>query len=150
MKKFKFSLETVLKYRINIEKMKKTEWALARRLRIIEEEKLKSLTDDEKAKREELINMTKRKSLDVYDYLYRARYINQLLHFIEMQKKIVEEKKGEEKKALDIWIEARKNRKALENYRGKLWKEYLIELDKEEQKIVDDLFVNSRRKSVEE
>jgi flagellar FliJ protein len=146
MKKFNFSLETLLKYRINIEKMRKEEWALARKMRMIEEDKLKSLTDDEKAKREELNEMTQGRTFDIYDYLYRAKYINQLLYYIKLQKKVVEEKKEEEKIALNKWIESRKNKKALENYRKKLWKNYLMEMDKEEQKIVDDIFVNSRRK----
>ncbi len=145
MKKFNFSLETLLKYRVNIEKMRKEEWALKRKLRMVEEDKLKSLTDDEKEKRAEIMKMTQGKTLDIYDYLYRVRYLNQLIHFITIQKKVVEEKKEEEIKALEKWIESRKNKKALENYRKKLWKNYLMEMDKEEQKIVDDIFVNSRR-----
>ncbi len=144
MKRFKFSLETLLKYRINIEKKKKEEWARARKERIEAEERLERIYQEERERRE-LLESLMEGEIDLKFFNLTQRYIGQLMRLEKIQSKIVEEKKKIEEEKLKEWIEARKSKKVLENYREKKWKEYLYELDKEEQKIVDDIFLNSKR-----
>ncbi len=148
MKRFKFPLDTLLKYRINIEKKKKEEWAKAKMERVKAEERLEQIYAEERERREYLESLMEGE-LDLREFQLVQRYIGQLIRLERIQSKIVEEKKKVEEEKLKEWIEARKDKKVLENYREKKWKEYLYELDKEEQKMVDDLFLNSRRSANE-
>ncbi len=144
MKRFKFSLETLLKYRINIEKKKKEDWARAKKERVEAEERLEQIYREERERRKVLESLMEGE-IDLKFFNLTQRYIGQLMRLEKIQSKIVEEKKKIEEEKLKEWIEARKSKKVLENYREKKWKEYLYELDKEEQKIVDDIFLNSKR-----
>ncbi len=144
MKRFKFSLDTLLKYRINMEKQKKEEWAKAKMERVKAEERLEQIYREERERREYLESLMEGE-LDLRIFQLVQRYIGQLIRLEKVQAKIVEEKKKIESEKLEEWIEARKAKKVLENYREKKWKEYLYEIDKEEQKMVDDLFLNSKR-----
>ncbi len=144
MKRFKFSLETLLKYRINMEKKKKEDWARAKKERVKAEERLKQIYREERERREQLESLMEGE-IDLKLFNLTQRYIGQLMRLEKIQSKIVEEKKKIEEEKLKEWIEARKSKKVLENYREKKWREYVYELDKEEQKIVDDIFLNSKR-----
>ena len=144
MKRFKFSLETLLKYRINIEKKKKEDWARAKKERVEAEERLERIYQEERERRE-LLESLMEGEIDLKFFNLTQRYIGQLIRLEKIQSKIVEEKKKIEEEKLKEWIEARKAKKVLENYKEKKWKEYVYELDREEQKIIDDLFVNSKR-----
>ncbi len=144
MKRFKFPFDTLLTYRINIEKQKKEEWAKAKMERVKAEERLEQIYREERERREYLESLMEGE-LDLRIFQLVQRYIAQLIRLEKVQAKIVEEKKKIESEKLKEWIEARKAKKVLENYREKKWKEYLYELDKEEQKMVDDLFLNSKR-----
>ncbi len=144
MKRFKFSLETLLKYRIIMEKKKKEDWERAKKERVKAEERLKQIYREERERREQLESLMEGE-IDLKLFNLTQRYIGQLMRLEKIQSKIVEEKKKIEEEKLKEWIEARKSKKVLENYREKKWREYVYELDKEEQKIVDDIFLNSKR-----
>ncbi len=140
MKRFKFPLNTVLKYREIIEKKKKSEWATAKKEREEEEKKLKELINEEE-KIKDLIKGNIKGEIDLRLYFDLLNYISSLIKLQEKQSQIIEEKRRFEEEKLKEWLDAKKEKKAIELYKEKKWKEYLRELDKEEQKMVDDIFL---------
>ena len=142
MKRFEFSLRTLLKYKINLEKKRKSLWALARQKRFEEERLLEEYKAEEASARKRMEEF----SLGAVD-LERLRsfppYVRRLLNLQRAQQSAVKEALKEEEERFQEWIQTRKEKKALENYRAKLWKEYLRELDKSEQIEMDDIFINS-------
>ncbi len=140
MKRFKFPLDTLLKYREVIERKKKAEWAISKKEREEEEKKLYELIEEEESMKKFLKSNLKGE-IDVKTYYDSLNYISTLIKLQENQKEVILEKRKIEEEKLNEWLKAKKDKRAIELYKEKLWKEYLMALDKEEQKMVDDIFL---------
>lgn len=140
MKRFVFKLETVLKYRETLEKMAKNAYSEAQHLLNIEKEKLLVLeTKRDNLKTAYNIKAGAETQPEVLSFL--ATYSAQLLHLIRQQKKITQEKEKAAKEKFDEWNRKRKDVKIIKRLEEKKWQEYLKQVDKEEQKFQDEIFI---------
>lgn len=133
MKKFEFSLKSLLRIKYSLERQAKQKMAQAVVKRdkcqeeIVEMERLKELA------------RKNNKSLTAYEFLMFSRYYtelektrkNKLLELEEIEKEIEEIRKE--------LVSIMEERKVLEKLREKQYEEYLLELGKEQEKLVDDM-----------
>ncbi|NLY49086.1 MAG: flagellar export protein FliJ [Clostridiales bacterium] len=137
MKKFRYSMENVLKLKIQLEEQAKLAYARARSRLTAEEEKLTSL-EDKKASYEQEMRQAGNEKLDIIK-------LRQLSQAIDIMKEKVEQQKIAVKTAaqnLEI-AKVRLNnamieRKTQEKLKEKAWLEYLAEFNAEEQKEIDE------------
>jgi flagellar FliJ protein len=140
MKRFVFKLETVLKYRETLEKMAKNAYSEAQRLLNLEKEKLLVL----ETKRDNLKAAYNVKAGDAAQpeiLSFLSIYSAQLLYLIRQQKRITQEKEKAAKEKFDEWNRKRKDVKIIKRLEEKKRLEYLRQVDKEEQKFQDEIFI---------
>lgn len=140
MKRFVFKLETVLRYRETLEKMAKNAYSEAQRLLNIEKEKLLVL----ETKRDNLKAAYNVKAGDAAQpeiLSFLSIYSAQLLYLIRRQKMITQEKEKAAKEKFDEWNRKRKDVKIIKRLEEKKRLEYLRQVDKEEQKFQDEIFI---------
>lgn len=140
MKRFKFKLENVLEYRVTLETLAKNAYQEALRVLNIERDNLLHLFN----LRKELMNSYNIKAGDVVQpetLMFLSRYTVQLAHLIERQTIVVTEKEEISKEKLQDWTKKRMDLKVIERLKEKKWKEYLKEIDKEDQKFQDEIFI---------
>lgn len=140
MKRFKFKLENVLEYRVTLETLAKNAYQEALRVLNIERDNLLHLFN----LRKELMNSYNIKAGDVIQpetLMFLSRYTVQLAHLIERQTIVVTEKEEISKEKLQDWTKKRMDLKVIERLKEKKWKEYLKEIDKEDQKFQDEIFI---------
>lgn len=140
MKRFKFKLENVLKYRITLEGIAKNEYREALGLLNIEREDLIGLQDNQ------------RQLMRFYDVkpgavvkpemlAFVARYSMQLTRLIEQKRMMVKDKEAVANEKFQDWNKKRKDVKVVERLKEKKWNEYRRETDKEDQIFQDDIFI---------
>lgn len=138
-KRFKFKLETALWHRQLIEDEKKRDFGLAQRdtLTAIRQ---KEIIEEERARyQQELLNKHKEEHIDPNYIMATHTYIYHLnLALTAAEANIAKLKEIEEEKRAAL-VEATKRKKALERLREKKLKDYMYELDREEQKFLDDI-----------
>lgn len=134
---FNFKLERVLNYKETLENEKKSKFAQAKQ-KLAKEESLlddyykhKNLIVKEK---NSVSNKIKAGELVLYN-----SYIDTINKRIENQKIIVTRTKGELEKAKDEMINAVKEKKIFEKLKENKYEEYIYQLGKEEEKIIDSL-----------
>lgn len=140
MKRFKFKLENVLEYRVTLETLAKNAYQEALRILNIERDNLLHLFN----LRKELMNSYNIKAGEVVQpemLMFLSRYTVQLAHLIERQTIVVTEKEEISKEKLQDWTKKRMDLKVIERLKEKKWKEYLKEIDKEDQKFQDEIFI---------
>jgi flagellar protein FliJ len=140
MKRFVFKLETVLRYRETLEKMAKNAYSEAQHLLNIEKEKLLVL----ETKRDNLKAAYNLKAGDAAQpeiLSFLSIYNTQLLYLIRQQKRITQEKEKAAKEKFDEWNLKRKDVKVIKRLEEKKQQEYLRQVDKEEQKFQDEIFI---------
>ncbi len=138
MKKFSFKLETLLRYRVGIEeKERETLTRLNFKLHT-ERSRLDQLRARQHETRLEL-SRARAASTDDAEVQWYYRYLDRLQLEIEQnQKRIVQaEKEVEAQKA--VVVEATKKKKVLDTMKTKKVKEFTIALEKQEQKVVDEI-----------
>jgi flagellar FliJ protein len=140
MKRFKFKLENVLNYRVTLETLAKNAYQEALRVLNLERETLRRLLT---LRRELMKSYDIKAGTIVYPetLTFLARYTVQLTHLIEQQKKTVLEKEEIAKEKFEEWNRRRMDVKVIERLKEKRWKEYLREMDKEDQKFQDEIFI---------
>lgn len=132
MAKFKFSLEKVLDYRWLKEQEAKREYASAQKA-LTEQEDIFQQINQEKENlmevRESTINRMQVQQWYLLDLNQRliatTEAIKEMSHYVEQ--------------ALSVYIEAQKERKILEKLSEKQLAEYQIEMNREEQKMLDEM-----------
>ncbi len=147
MKKFKFSLEKVLSYKIQIEDNLKGEYAEISK-RVLEQEKLINSLED--TVNETLIAIEEEKSLgfDLSKIQMCEGYISMLRTRIEAEnKKLAHLKILEEKKLAEL-LEAKVERSSIENIKDKRIEEYNKEVSKAEEAFIEEFVSNRSRKYI--
>lgn len=140
MKRFVFKLENVLKYRHTIESLAKTAYREALRVLNIEKDKLSQLLDN----RHQLMQAYNIKAGSIVhpeELNFLARYTLQLAHLIEQQRTVIKTREEISQEKFLEWNKKRMDVKVMEQLKEKRWKEYLREMDKEDQKFQDEIFI---------
>jgi flagellar FliJ protein len=136
--RFKFKLDTILKLREREEEGARIELVRVRNEIHMLEDQL------ERAKKD--INEMRKEMLERMEEGMKGEEIPQWKSYIEhlevkmreIQEKILEKRK-EEKKKLEIYLEKRKEREALEKLRKRKFDEYRRGIDLKERKIIDEV-----------
>jgi len=137
---FKFKLQSVLEYRLNIEEKILNEFSGVKRH--LEEQKalLKALVDERESLMNDLRNM-QHAMMRADDIATLVAYVENLREKEKEQKNIIHQaKEAVEQKRKEL-VEAVKNRKVMENLRDKHAEEYLKNINKTEQKNSDEMSV---------
>lgn len=134
---FNFKLERVLNYKETLENEKKSKFAQAKQ-KLAKEE---SLLDDYYKHKNLIVKEKNSVSIKIKAgelVLYNS-YIDTINKRIENQKIIVTRTKGELEKAKDEMINAVKEKKIFQKLKENKYQEYIYQLGKEEEKIIDSL-----------
>ncbi|HLP47870.1 MAG TPA: flagellar export protein FliJ [Candidatus Deferrimicrobium sp.] len=140
MKRFVFKLDNVLKYRETLENLAKNAYSEALRLFHIEKNKLVAL----ETKRDHLKAAydVKAGSVTMPDVLsFLNNYSGQLLFLIGQQREVTSEKEKVVREKFADWNRKRRDVKIMKRLEEKKKQEYLRQVDKEEQKFQDEIFI---------
>ncbi len=138
MKKFKFRLEKVLEHKIRLFDLAEEEYLVEVRVLRAEEEKLEKIKADYRHSMQVLVERTKQKftikELAVhYKYLFHLkREMKNQVDVVVKQEKVVDAKRTR-------LIEASKEKKVLERLKDKRHRTYVYHVEKDEQKMMDDI-----------
>jgi flagellar protein FliJ len=140
MKKFRFSLATLLWHRESLEDKERTELLRIRYKHQVEQDCRKSL---ENKLRETLAELKNKRaaSAEQQELVLFQRYIDRLHLEIEQSARRLAKLDQELERQRIRVIEATKNRKVLDALNDKKKKEYTLNMDRLEQKTVDELVV---------
>ena len=140
MAKFIFNLETLLRHREDTEQRERDELMRINYKHQVEVNHRNSLS----AKFQETMNdIAQRCQTNAIDeeLNWSYSYLNRLTHEIRESEKRLTQLQSEVQAQKEVVIEAAKKRKTLASLRAKKEKEFLVALDKQEQKEIDDLVV---------
>lgn len=140
MKRFTFKLDNVLKYRETLESLAKNEYREALRLLNIEKDRLLDL-QERKDRLKAAYNIEAGSIIDPEMLTFLTTYTGQLLHLIDRQKAVILQREKVAKEKFEVWNGKRKDVKVIKRLEEKKWKQYLREVDKEEQKFQDEIFI---------
>ena len=133
--RFKFSLETLQKYRKSIEDQRRLELASLREKQFLEEEKLCEIRDTQRT----LQRNFQDKNGKTKGYLL---YLDDLSRQSIVQRKAISELSEKVIKARDNLIEASKSKKIIEKLRDQKYEQYRQYLVKQESKVLDEITTN--------
>jgi flagellar FliJ protein len=136
MKKFKYSLDKVLDFKINAEKDKKEMFSKLKMKVEEEEEKLLELSSILQNK---FLNINDSGNTDGIDFKNSYSYIYTLQGKIKRQEELINQYKNKLEISRQQFIYAQKERKTLEMLKEKAYLEYITEVEREEQKLNDEL-----------
>ena len=139
MKKFRFRLQKVMEFKEEVEKQRKQELGKARK-RVLDEEKvLDGLQARDHDCRLQIADKCNAETIDPREIDNYYRYLKQLKVQMEMQgHRIDEAKKIMEDKRQDL-LAATKERKILEKLKERKYNDFMIDLARREQFVLDDL-----------
>lgn len=137
---FKFKLQSVLEYRINVEEKIQGEFSDANRRLEEQKEVLKAFIEERENLMNDLRNMQKG-VLKADDISTAIAYVENIREKEKNQKEVIDQAAQQvEAKRLEL-VEAVKNRKVMENLRDKHAAEYLKNVSEMEQKSSDEMAV---------
>ncbi len=139
MKRFRFTLDSVLKYRSNIEEREKRILASIAGLISSEKKRLEEFNRKYFASQTELIEKESLKCLDEHEVILYRTYLKKLSALIKEKKEELEKLRLRFETQKEMVLKAYKNRRILDLLKKKRFQEYCIKVDKEEQKCVDEL-----------
>lgn len=146
MGKFKYNLETLLRYREELEDRERD--ALHRLTYIcqVEGNIRNGLASKLRETMQDMVSMCADNSSD-HELTWFHRYLNRLTLEIGESDKRLAQLKSEIQAQKEALIEASKKRKMLASMKAKKEKEFLVELDRREQRDIDDLVITRYAKS---
>ncbi|SHH83643.1 flagellar export protein FliJ [Clostridium grantii] len=151
MKKFKYSLEKVLDFKTDEERVRIEKFA---KLRIKVEEEKERLIELNNLLQNNYTELNKNDNIDGTTFKNSYSYIYVLQEKINHQEKAIQNYKNKLEASRVELISAQKERKTLEILKEKAHLEYKTEMDKEEQKINDELglyaFLRNSNNSIRE
>ncbi|GMV36026.1 MAG: hypothetical protein AMXMBFR61_05340 [Fimbriimonadales bacterium] len=141
MRRFRFRLESVLRYRRRIEEIKEASFARAHRNRLIAEARAAEM----ERTRERVSSMELGVDLDTRRQ--RELYLMRLDDMIAAQRQLVEILMRDEDAAREEWLAARREVKALEELRERALRRHEKEVLREEQRELDEWAILTRKPS---
>ena len=142
MKKFEFRLQRIMEVKEEIEKQKERDFAIAKRKALEEEYKLSEIKIQYENCWKDIENKTSQQTVDTSEIRQYYQYLQKLEGDIERQFICLQETNAEVEKRRDILIEATKERKILENLKGRKLASYQEELNRVEQNFFDEIAGN--------
>lgn len=141
MKKYRFRLEKLLKYRkISEDKLKQE---LFRKMQILRECKNRlNLMKSEKQKSLEEFTQVQSNGINGGHLFIYKNYLNSLTEKVEEQKNKTVKSKREAEKVREDYTEARKELESIERFKEKDFQRYLKEVRISEQKMLDEVATN--------
>jgi len=143
VKKFKFKLESVLKFRVTLEELAKNEYREAMGLVNLEKNKLAEM-EASRAALHQFYNVKAGSIVHPEMLSFIGKYSQQLNGLMRLQGKVIEEKEAFAGEKLAVWKKKRQDVKLVERLKEKKIKEYMLEMDKEDQKFQDDIFISKK------
>jgi flagellar protein FliJ len=142
--KFNFSLETLLRHRDDIEQKERDELL---RLTYRFETELRHRDELTVKFRETMKELTLKRGENAtdQDMNWFYRYLDRLTHEIGESEKCLTRLQSEVQTQKEVVIEASKKKKVLASLKSKKEKEFLVEVEKQEQKNIDDLVITRYR-----
>ncbi len=140
MKKFKFKLAQVLKYRLLLEDIAKSAY---KESLLNLHQKMNKLNDME-SKRINVrkgLNIKKGMQIDPQIIEFVSIYVKQLTFLIEIQKDAILQQRKITEVKLSEWTLRRKDSKVIKKLEEKQKREYIEMSEKEEQKFLDEIFL---------
>ncbi len=138
MKKFVFSMMSLLKLKISLEKQQKAELAEAeQRLRIFMQE-LESINERYEGKRREFSELSESGELRATDFLVYAKGFEALRDKQETQRLRIQAAELERERIQKKVIEAMSERKTLERLKEKQYSQYLDECNRENELVIGE------------
>lgn len=138
MRRFKFNLNTALRVKQRIEQIREQQLMEARKALEIEKRELMVLKEKESDMKQAMERKLERKLKAAELMLYEA-VMNTLKDRIVNQEVRVEQAREKSREAMESFLAARRERQAIEKLKEKKYAGYLVELNREEQKILDDI-----------
>ncbi|WP_227767244.1 flagellar export protein FliJ [Zhaonella formicivorans] len=139
MKKFHFHLESVLNYRLLKEDEAKQRLAQAQKLASRHMELLAAFQKELDEEQGRMVSEGKGTGLEVTAALHRDLYLGSLQQAIEKQQQEVNRARAEVMTCRRLVAKAHQDTKVMENLKAKRWQQYSNEMDKQEQKVMDEL-----------
>lgn len=137
MKKFKFTLQTILDLNISIEKQQKNELAaINHRIRMLEEDKVR--TENEIARAEDIYKVHIKKQCRVGIIRSDSMYIKSLNEEKKQIETEIEKKNRQKEKLQAMLMKTMAKRKSLEKLSEKQYQKYLMSIKTEQEKETDD------------
>jgi flagellar FliJ protein len=140
MKKFVFRLETLLRHRRNIEERERIEFSRIRSKLLAELSHLEMLEAKHAETRSELAQKESGEC-DSREISWFYRFLDRLNLEMAASRARIAQLGRELEAQKKIMIEASRNKKMIENLRLKKQKEYLVSMERQEQKTIDELVV---------
>lgn len=142
MKRFRFKLENVMKYRITLEELAKNNYREAMQNVNLEKQRLAELEQNRDNLMTAYNDQIKPGAVIHHDNINLiARYTYQLAFLIDTQHNNIAQKEEIAREKFREWNEKRKDVKVMERLKEKKWNEYLKEIDKEDQQFQDEIFL---------
>lgn len=143
MKKFSFSLDKVLDYKIQIEDNLRNEHAGAVRAVINKEEEIENMEATHYGYMQDMEDV-KLHGCRVQELLIYEGYLQKSKMKIEEQKEVLEHLKHQEEKKRNQVIEAKRERTSIDMLKEKKQSEYDFLVQKDEEKFIEEFVANSR------
>ncbi|QQY80736.1 flagellar FliJ protein [Keratinibaculum paraultunense] len=137
MANFNFRFERVLNYKKTIEDYKKSQYGVAQKKLIAEEDKLNEINQIITNVKDEKNISTEETS--VGNLVMYNNYINDLSKKLNLQKQIVENIRKDAEKAKEEMINAVKEKKIFEKLKEQEYKKHIYHLQKNEEKHIDSI-----------
>lgn len=149
MKRFVFKLENVLKYRITVEELAKNDYRNAQMILNLEREKLQRF-QEQQHQLSQYYNIKAGAVVQAEMLLFVARCAAQLAELVRLQQDIIKKKEKIAAEKLQVWQQKRQDVKVVEKLKEKKWTHYLREVDKEDQKFQDEIYIAKKIRETRE
>lgn len=143
MKKFSFSLDKVLDYKIQVEDNLRNEHAGAVKAVVNKEEEIQSMEARHHGYMQDM-EAVKLHGCRIQELLIYEGYLEKSKQNIEEQKEVLEYLKYQEEKKRNQVIEAKRERTSIDKLKEKKKDEYDFLVRKDEEKYIDEFVANSR------
>lgn len=139
MKQFQFRLQKVMELKEEIEKQRMMELGEAKMVVAQEEQRLHELHQQDKRYRAEIKEKESEEVIDPVEIDSYYRYLKQLEAAMETQAYRIQQAKVVEEEKRENLLAATKERKILEKLRERKLNDFMIDLARKEQFVLDDL-----------
>jgi flagellar protein FliJ len=140
MKKFAFRLETLLQHRIKIEEKERDKFSLLRAELLAELSRKEKLGAQQAETLSELL-LQKSCASDSQEIGWFYRFLDRLAHEIKRSYQRVVELERSVEAQKQVMIEASRKKQMIENLKKKRQREYLVAMEREDQKNIDEIVV---------
>jgi flagellar protein FliJ len=140
MKRFQFKLQTVLRYRETLEGLAENAYREA----LLRLNQARSQRDELGARHARLLlffNLGAGAAVDVRMLQFVNRAVGQLLELIERQRQVILSCEAVAAEKLQAWRKRRQETEVIRRLKQKRWQEYQRQVEKEDQKLQDDIFL---------